>query len=348
MVRIVYSEKHKLHIDPRGYHPENPERLERAFKALMDAPFNKYLKVVNPPSPKEDLLFLVHNEYYVNYILEESRKGFHYIDFDTYVTEYTYELAASFFTASFESAAEALNTKEFIVIMPRPGGHHAGVNGVAFGAPTLGFCVFNYAAAAAKSLLLKGYKTLIIDFDAHHGNGTQEIFWNEGRVVHIDIHEEGIYPGSGDVRDLGGVNAEGTKINIPVVRGAGDETYLWTLANVIDKVVEVFQPNALVVSAGFDAHSGDPLTGLNVSDETYRAFGAYFNKLAYSGVKAVISVVEGGYGKGLISGLVNYVEALLSGQFIKPETAGKPLIREGALRDLKTLLSRYWGIELQV
>ncbi len=346
VVRVIYSEKHRLHADPRGRHPENPERIEKAFKALMNASFSKYLKVVNPPTPREDLLFLVHNEYYVNYILEESKKGFHYIDFDTYVNEYTYELAASFFTASFESASEALNTKDLIIIMPRPGGHHAGVNGVALGAPTLGFCIFNYAAAAAKSFLLKGLKTLIVDFDAHHGNGTQEIFWNEDKVVHIDIHEEGIYPGSGDVKDSGGAGAEGTKINIPVLRGAGDETYFWSLANIVSKVAEVFKPDALVVSAGFDAHLGDPLTGLRASDETYKAFGAYFKELMRSSVKAVISVVEGGYGEGLASGLVSYVEGLLLGQFEKPKALGKPLIREGALRDLKTLLSRYWGISL--
>ncbi|MDW8133417.1 MAG: histone deacetylase family protein, partial [Candidatus Calescibacterium sp.] len=248
----------------------------------------------------------------MDYIKNECVKGFHRIDSDTYVNEYTFDISTRFITATYMATLNSIEFGGLWLIMPRPGGHHAGRSGWAMGAPTLGFCIFNYAAIAAKTLLDRGFKVLMVDFDAHHGNGTQDIFWIEPRVIHIDIHEWGIYPGTGYVDDIGGGGAEGTKINIPLPHYAGDPEYIWIVENVIQPLIEVFKPNGIVVSAGFDSYVGDRLTTLSATDETYEAIAQIFiDAMKIGGVKTIITILEGGYGEGLKMGLTAYVETLI-------------------------------------
>ncbi|MFN4046590.1 MAG: histone deacetylase family protein, partial [Acidilobaceae archaeon] len=245
----------------------------------------------------------------------------------------------------YRGTLESLERGELLFILPRPGGHHAGRSGWAMGAPTLGFCIFNFAAAAAKALLDRGLKVLMIDFDAHHGNGTQDIFWEEPRVVHIDIHEEDIYPGTGHVDDIGGGGAEGTKINVPLPAFSGNPQYLWTLENVVKPLIEAFKPEAIVVSAGFDAYEGDPLTMLRATDETYEAIASTLRELWTGGrLKSIVTNLEGGYGEGLGKGLKAYVEALAGARAYvrRAEPRGPP---ERTLRELSKILSKYWGLE---
>jgi acetoin utilization deacetylase AcuC-like enzyme len=245
-------------------------------------------------------------------IERECESGFHYIDPDTYATEHTFAISARFATAAYQAAKKSLETREPWMIMPRPGGHHAGRRGWAMGAPTLGFCIFNYVAMAAQALLEEGLKVLIIDFDAHHGNGTQDIFWEEPRVVHIDIHEEDIYPGTGRVTDIGGENARGSKINIPLSPYSGDPEYIWVIENIAKPIIEAFKPEAIVVSAGFDAYQGDLLTRLKATEEIYEAIAEMLRSIwIEKKIRALVLNLEGCYGEGLERGLTAYIETLL-------------------------------------
>lgn len=347
---IVYDSRHRLHADPQFKHPENPSRALRIVEALVKSEFSTQLSFVGVREPEEEILVLVHDADYVEYVKRESSKGFHYIDPDTYVNEHTYTISASYMTTTYYTALESLENKRPVLVVPRPGGHHAGRSGRALGAPTLGFCIFNYAAIASVALLKKVKKVLIVDFDAHHGNGTQDIFWRDGRAVHIDIHQEGIYPGTGDVLEVGSDAGEGKIINIPLSAGAGDETYAWILEEIVKKVVNAFKPDAVVVSAGFDAHIDDPLTSLAATKITYRNFGAYFGELlARNEVVGLVSVVEGGYGEGLVSGLLNYVNGILTRSKHPNDVKASPAGIRKRIRDLlKTNLSKYWGIEVRV
>mgnify|MGYP001772577990 CR=1 FL=1 len=347
---VVYDSRHRLHADPQSRHPENPFRAIKIIEALTKSEFSTQLSFIGVREPEEEVLFLVHDAEYVEYIKKESSKGFHYIDPDTYVNEYTYTISASYMTTTYYTALESLENREPVLVIPRPGGHHAGRSGRALGAPTLGFCIFNYAAVASVALLKKIKKVLIIDFDAHHGNGTQDIFWEDGRVVHVDIHQEGIYPGTGDVLDVGRGAGEGKIINIPVSAGTGDETYMWILREVLAKVVSTFKPDAIVVSAGFDAYLNDPLTSLAATKITYRNLGAYLGELlARNEIMSLVSVVEGGYGEGLVSGLINYVNGLLTRSKHPNDVKANPAgIRKRVMDLLKANLSKYWGIEIQV
>jgi len=344
VLNIVFDDIHKLHSDPSGRHPENPWRLEYALSALRDSSAWSHITIHNTPEAKVDLLKLIHDEDYIRLIERESRLGFHYIDNDTYVAEHTFNVAARFTTAAYDSSIRSLENRELWLIMPRPGGHHAGRSGWAMGAPTLGFCIFNYAAMAAKSLLDRGLRVLIIDFDAHHGNGTQDIFWYEPRALHFDIHEEDIYPGTGYVDDIGGESAEGSKINVPLPAYSGDQQYMWVIERVLKPLIESFRPDAIVVSAGFDAHVGDPLTLLRATEKTYEAIGGLLRDLWVEGrIKALVSNLEGGYGEGLRRGFTSYIEALLG---IRRYSGGieprEPPDR--ILGELRKILSKYWGI----
>ena len=348
MLNVVYDEIHKLHLDPSGRHPENPRRVEEAFSVLKKSEVWSRIKVHGTFESEFEKLKLIHSKSYISFIEEECGRGFHYIDSDTYVNEKTFYIASRFISTSYYASIKSLESSEPWLIMPRPPGHHAGRNGCAMGAPTLGFCIFNNSAAAAQAMLDSGLRTLIIDFDAHHGNGTQDIFWNEPRVLHIDLHQEGIYPGTGSVRDIGGIGAEGSKINIPLPAFTGDPEYLWLLDNVIKPLIEVFKPEGVVVSAGFDSHVGDPLTMLHVTEYTYSAIASTIMDLMNSGiVKSFVTILEGGYGEGLNMGLKAYVESILGFRCFKYDLKLKPP-RGVVVRELSNVLRDYWGLSISL
>jgi len=312
LLRLVYDERHRLHRDPGDRHPEGVWRVENSLEALRTSPAWSYVEVVRALDPDYGAVLLAHDPEYVEWIRGECSKGFHYVDADTYVTEHTCDVAASFAATTREAALRTVEAGGLWFIMARPGGHHAGRRGPAMGAPTLGFCIFDYVAVAARALVDLGYRVMILDFDAHHGNGTQEILWSEPRVLHVDIHQRWLYPGTGDVEDVGGPGAEGTKINVPLYPGSGDGHYAWALDNVVERARTLFEPDVVLVFAGFDAHRDDRLTELEVTEETYALFSSYLRDLVTRGeVRGVLSVLGGGYGRGMVSSFVTFVESLL-------------------------------------
>ena len=345
---MVYDDIHWLHQDPRN-HPENPHRLEIVVSSLKKHGLTNYIEWAKADKPDNSVL-LVHDESYVLWIREESMKGFHYIDPDTYVTRDTYRVATSFSASARSKILRSIEKREIWVILPRPPGHHAGFKGRALGAPTLGFCIFNHVAVAARSVLdtYKDSRILIIDFDAHHGNGTQEIFWREPRVIHVDIHEYGAYPGTGDVDDIGSGKGLGTKINIPVKPYTGDDVYVWVLNNVVQPLVEKYRFKTVIVSAGFDSYMGDPLTELGVTEKGFYLYGRFLREVFEDKlVDSILIVLEGGYEAGLRYGFPAFIKGLLGLSLdtsvdVKPKP---PPRRVYAV--LKSVLEKYHGIEVK-
>lgn len=344
MIKIIYDELHWLHIDPSG-HPENPNRLDIIVNTLVKKGLWSKLYVEKTIDYNIEDLYRVHSRDYVNWIINECRKGFHYIDSDTYVTKNSFEIAARFSSTAREIGYRCMRDRDIWFILARPPGHHAGFNGIALNAPTQGFCIFNHVAVLTKSLLDHLNRVVVIDFDLHHGNGTQEIFWNENRVIHIDIHEYGIYPGTGGVEDIGGEKAEGSKINIPLVRQSSDSVYVWILNNIIEPIIYKYKPSIIVVSAGFDSHIGEPMSSLNVSDKTYYLYGSFLHML-YSNniVKSIINILEGGYSIGLKNGFTAYLEGLMG---IRRDTnvESKPPVKN-IYEYLKIILAKYHDLEI--
>lgn len=276
-MKLVFSEKCLEYGGP--YHPENPGRVRRAYEILKGLGY----EFAEPrPASEEDLL-RVHSRRYVELIRSGS-----FFDPDTPAYPNIYEYAR----LAAGGAVKAAELEGFSLL--RPPGHHAGRDGLALGAPTLGFCYFNNMAVAVRKL---GLRTLIVDIDGHHGNGTQEIFMGDPKVRFLSLHRRGIYPGTG-------WESGPNFVNLPLDE-VGDEGYLRWLEKGLRKV-GAEDCEVIGISAGFDSHAGD-LSSLGLTTEGFRRIG---EKLAEYG-KPVFGVLEGGYvGENLARDLHALIEGL--------------------------------------
>jgi acetoin utilization deacetylase AcuC-like enzyme len=262
-MKIMFSEKCLEYSWPG--HIERPERIGKALEQLR-----QYELVEPKPASQQDLL-TVHSREYVDQI-KNAQPG-SYLDGDTPAPENIYEYAL----LSAGSAIMAAQNHGFSLM--RPPGHHAGRNGRAMGAATLGFCYFNNLAIAVKKLDLP---TLILDIDGHHGNGTQEVFQGDPKVTFVSFHRHPTYPGTG-------LTSQGNCLNFPLPYSAGDSLYLETLEQALSQV-DMANVEVVGISAGFDAHQGD-LASLGLTYEGYREIGRKVGALG----KPVFGVLEGGY-----------------------------------------------------
>ncbi len=346
MVIIVYDERFLRHYSEGYSHPEAPSRLINALESLKTYNILQKFKSVAVDRLDYELPYEVHERAYVNYIRELSSKGFHYVDGDTYVNRYTFEVATLALTASVMSyeLREVSNNPVFVLV--RPPGHHAGIRGSALGAPTLGFCIFNNIAVLAKRLINAGFKrVIIVDIDAHHGNGTQEIFMDVPEVIHIDIHQKGIYPGTGSIYEVGSGEAEGTKINIPVPSGSSDSTYKEILDEILEPLINCIKPDYMLISAGYDTHYSDPLTNLRVTATTYYNYFKKFYGLASRLCNSrLIAVLEGGYAEGIRSGLPNSIAALAGLEPYVNEVETSGISGKDIVSEVKKVVKKYWSI----
>ena len=263
-MRIVFSER-CLEYNWPG-HIEGPERVAEASEFLKE----RYEFLKPKPASMEHLL-RVHSKEYVA-VIKNARVG-SYLDGDTPVPENIYEYARLSAGGSILAAEE----KGFSLM--RPPGHHAGRNGKALGAATLGFCYFNNIAIAVRNIDLP---TLIFDIDGHHGNGTQEIFLGDPKVTFVSLHRYPHYPGTG-------VRSQGNCLNFPLSFPAGDSPYLRTLDEALSQV-DITGFDLIGISAGFDAHQGD-LASLGLTSKGYREISRKISALG----KPTFGVLEGGY-----------------------------------------------------
>ena len=259
--KIVFSEKCLAY---GSWHVEGPERVRKAYEILKE---RGYTFLEPEPAPEEDLL-RVHDDEYVWML----KKGL-IEDGDTPAYENIFEYAK----LSAGGAILAAEVKGFSIM--RPPGHHAGRNGAALGAHTRGFCYLNNIAIAVKHL---GKPTLILDIDGHHGNGTQEIFLGDAKVMYVSLHRHPHYPGTGAV-------SEANCLNFPLWGDCGDEAYLETLDRALG-MVDIGRFEVVAVSAGFDTSIGD-LASLGLTEKGYREIGKRIAALK----KPTFFVLEGGY-----------------------------------------------------
>ena len=262
MKKVVFSEK-CLEYSYFG-HIEDPERVRKAYEILR----SRRYQFLRPKPASEDDLLRVHSEAWV----ERVRQG-GFFDGDTPGGRNIYEYAR------LSAGGAVLAATEQAFSLMRPPGHHAGRDGRAMGAPTLGFCYLNNMAIAVKRL---HKPTLILDIDGHHGNGTQEIFRGEPEVTVISLHRVGIYPGTG-------YESEGNCLNFPFYAPPGDELYLSTLDEALGQV-DLERAEVVAISAGFDCHDGD-LASLGLTSRCFQQIGRKVSSLG----KYTFGVMEGGY-----------------------------------------------------
>lgn len=312
---------HPLYLrhDTGPWHPERPQRLEAVFQGIDDAGLRDALVPFEPRAATFDEIARVHPGRYLRGLEELSLSGGGHIDADTVASPDSYA-AALLAAGAGVDAIERLDAGEadaaFCAV--RPPGHHA--------TPTrsMGFCLVNNVAVAAAALAERGERVLVVDYDAHHGNGTQDVFFHDPRVVYVSFHEFPLYPGTGRIDEIGAGDGLGTTINLPLPAGATGDVYRAGVDEVLHPLAEAWEPTWLVISAGFDAHRADPLTGLGLSAADFADLTAELVALVPPGRRLLF--LEGGYDLEGLARSVGAALAALVGVGYRPEppTAGGP------------------------
>ena len=306
MTTCIFTANSSIHHDTGPGHPECPERIPSIISGLKKIPSQKLI-FKNVGSFDEKYIKLTHSEKYFKKINQSfPKEGLAFLDGDTIVSKSSKE-AAYDAVSSIINAIDAVMNKEFdnAFCVIRPPGHHAEKE------QAMGFCIFNNVAVGAIYLLekFKLNKVAIIDFDVHHGNGTQDIFYNEKKVLYISSHQFPFYPGTGSEDETGKYN---NILNIPLKAGTGPEEFFDSYKRVYDKLNE-FKPEFILLSAGFDAHKNDPLANINLESKDYYTLTKEIMKIAKQVCdNKIVSILEGGYNLAAIQESAKYhVEALL-------------------------------------
>lgn len=305
-----------LDHDTGPRHPETADRLRAIRRALETEHAVEY---VAADSADIEAIERVHDEDYVADIAEFCASGGGRWDEDTIAVEETYEAAlASAGLAEWagSTALDGADGRETPFAVGRPPGHHAE------NAKAMGFCFFNNAAVAAESALQRVDcdRVAVFDWDVHHGNGTEDLFYERGDVFYASIHERGIFPGTGSVEGIGEGDGEGTTLNVPYPGGCGDPEYLAAVDETVAPAIERFNPDLVIVSAGFDAHRNDPISRMRVSTDGYGALAARMRGLAAETDAALAFVLEGGYGLDALADSIRTVNKTFAGYDPVPDT----------------------------
>lgn len=279
------------HRSPWGEHPECPERLDTIQRYLVNDGLTEIFKVEKAGTATHEQILAVHTKSHLEAVRTGCEKE-SMLDPDTYVN--THSLAAALSAAgcvvkAVDEVVQGNTQTAFCAV--RPPGHHA-ESGRA-----MGFCLFNNVAIGARHAQARGLKKIfILDWDVHHGNGTEEIFYEDSSVFYLSIHEFPLYPGTGRADSIGIKAGEGFTLNIPLPAESNDRDYIDILESSVAPTIEHFQPDLIMISAGFDAHERDPLGHMNVSTDGFAHMTKIVRDLAnqWCGGK-VISVLEGGY-----------------------------------------------------
>ncbi|MFC1937445.1 histone deacetylase [Chloroflexota bacterium] len=305
-----------------GQHVENARRLEAIISHLEQTGLTEQLTSIKPRAASAEELSLVHQEQHIARIQETARRGGGWLDPDTVMSPDSYNAAVYAAGGAIKAVESVMNgevSSAFALV--RPPGHHA----TAYRA--MGFCLFNNIAIAARYALNEyGLERIcIIDFDVHHGNGTQEAFYDKPRVLYVSTHQHHIYPGTGGMDEVGKGAARSTTLNIPLPAGCGDAEYLQCFEQVIVPAVRRFQPELVLVSAGYDPHWADGLASMRVTVDGFTRMVGIIKGLAdeLCGGRLVLSL-EGGYNMTALAASAKATFEVLLGRTKVEDPLGQP------------------------
>jgi len=293
------------------------------------------------PAAEREALLAVHPLDHVRFIRELSEAGGGAIDLDTAVSPGSYEAAVHAAGGACAAVDAVLDGARSAFSAHRPPGHHAERS------RAMGFCLFNSVAVAARWALDRRAlsRVLILDFDVHHGNGTNDIFHASDEVLFVSIHEAPLYPGTGPAGDVGSGAGAGYTVNLPVAAGSGDAVFVSLVADVVRPLARAFAPDLVLLSAGYDAHVEDPLAGCRVTDEGYAALAAWARAIASECGAPVAAVLEGGYVLGALArGVAVTMDALGAQSAPAPPEVERHPVAEAALG---RLAAGRWGEALR-
>ena len=315
-------------------HPERPGRI-RAIEGELESRDWLGWEPVEAPRATEEQLLRVHPAEYVARVRSMSERGAAF-DMDTPTSPGSYEAAlraAGGACALVEVLLTGGERTGFSAL--RPPGHHAETE------TAMGFCLFANAAIAARHALdsLGARRVLVLDWDVHHGNGTNAIFHGSREVLFVSIHQYPFWPGTGPLGDVGSGEAEGYSINLPVPGGTGEPTFLSLIEHVVAPVARQYEPDLILISAGYDAHADDPLGGLRLATSSFGGMAGRMRALGEELGAPVGAVLEGGYDLTALAGSVAETMAGLAGGAAPEEAARDPLVDEVA-----AVQGRYWEL----
>lgn len=291
-------------------HPENAKRLDSIITRLKETGLFEKMQTITSRAADIKEISICHSEEYVDYVESFCEKGGGYFDPDTYSNKNSFLAATTAVGSSIDLTKEVCSGKlknGFALL--RPPGHHALAN------RAMGFCLFGNIAIAAKTALTQPgiNKVVIVDFDVHHGNGTQALVGDDPNILFISTHQYPFYPGTGSIREIGTGDSEGTIINIPLQAGVGDGGFKSVFEEIVIPSLQRFHPDLILVSAGYDAHRDDPLANLSLSLSGFDWITTQLIKSATQLCSGkIIFILEGGYNLDVLSyGVSNAIRRLL-------------------------------------
>ncbi len=324
------------HTAPEG-HPERSDRLVSTLAGLRQGVPD--IVELEAPRVQRPVLERIHDADYIDDIHRFCIEGGGKIDQDTFVVPDSWEAAmhaAGAGIGAVDTLAGGTGDTAFVVV--RPPGHHAERH------QAMGFCLFNNVAVTARYLMDQGQKVAIVDWDVHHGNGTQHSFWSDPDMLYVSLHEFPFYPGTGWIAEAGGARGEGATVNVALPSGTTSGDYLAAFSRVVLPVVSQFSPDWILVSAGYDAHVRDPLGGLDVETDAYQMMASALAAIVPA--NRIVSFLEGGYD---LTALATASVATVRG-FLAPEPdIAWPAMSPGSAERLVDLAveiaSQYWDLE---
>jgi acetoin utilization deacetylase AcuC-like enzyme len=328
---LVATDPRFAEHDPGRRHPERPQRLEAVLAGLDDFDGGDAIRHLEPRAATRAELERVHTATYLDQIERACAAGGGALDPDTSASPGSWEAAIHAAGAGLEAvAALERGDGDAAFCAVRPPGHHA------LASRAMGFCMVNNVAVTAAALRDRGDSVLVIDWDAHHGNGTQAIFDADADVFYVSMHEWPLYPGTGRIDEIGSGPGAGTTLNFPFPAGTTGDAYLDAIDTVVAPIAERIRPDWVLVSAGFDAHRDDPLTDMGLTAGDYADLTARITELAPA--RRVITFLEGGYDLDALRRSVAATASALVGGQLRPESAtaggpGRAVV--GAVRELR-------------
>ena len=333
MRSVLVTHPSSLEHAPPRQHPERPERLAAAVEGALASDVET-IRAEARAAKREELL-AAHDSVFLDQLQGFCADGGGSIDADTYAVERSWD-AARFAAGAGLTAIEAIERGDadvgFAVV--RPPGHHAEND------RTMGFCLINNIAVSAASLVKRGQRVAIVDWDVHHGNGTQEIFFRTPDVLYLSLHHAPFYPGTGRIQEVGHGLGVGATVNVPIRGGSDGSVYREAFSRIVLPILDQFGPDWLLVSAGYDGHTDDPLGGMALIADDYKAMAAAIGEEMNR--TNTVFYLEGGYD---LRAIRDSVKATLDGFASGLPALDPPEGRDPTIDSAVEVLSLFWDLD---